>query len=80
MFLKEDTVSLKKLCVKTIIVLNVGDDNKAHIYKRQRSRVSSSDKSDNLVKRQTSRQVSTTEKGISKEKEVKLQKSINQTK
>lgn len=46
-----------------------GDDNKAHIYKRQRSRVSSSDKSDNLVKRQTSRQVSITEKGISKEKE-----------
>lgn len=84
MFLKEDTPSLKKLktfeCVKTIILLNVGDDNKAHIYKRQRSRVSSSDKSDNLVKRQTSRQVSITEKGISKEKEVKLQKSINQTK
>lgn len=70
----------KKRCVKTIILLNVGDDNKAHIYKRQRSRVSSSDKSDNLVKRQTSRQVSITEKGISKEKEVKLQKSINQTK
>lgn len=54
--------------------MNVGDDDKAHIYKRQRSRVSSSDKSDHLVKRQTSRQVSTTEKGILKEKEVKLQK------
>lgn len=48
--------------------VHVGDDKKA--YKRQRSRVSSSDKSDHLVKRQTSRQVSTIEKGISKEKEV----------
>lgn len=45
-----------------------GDDNKAHIYKRQRSRVSSSDKSDNLVKRQTSRQVSTRKERYRKRK------------
>lgn len=33
LFLKEDIVFLKKLCVKIIIFLNVGDDNKVYIYK-----------------------------------------------